>query len=202
MTAPQRRRTSVERKRQILGHARRLFAVQGYSATTLEQVADAAEVNSTVLARHFSDKKSLLLGILDELRHAAVERWPVDQNAADPLARLHTLTEISLDLMRTHAEHVRVVHRLLIEEVDPEASGVLRSFLQESEGFLSRIIVEGQQSGVFRRSLDPRVGAWELIRSALGYSLTQPLGVPLYNEPDYVARALDCLLHCLLKTDV
>jgi len=55
---------------------------------------------------------------------------------------------------------------------------------------------------VFRRSLDPRVGAWELIRAGLGYSLTRPLNIPLYDEPDYMPRALDCLLHCLLKTDV
>jgi len=46
------------------------------------------------------------------------------------------------------------------------------------------------------------VGAWELIRTALGYTLTLPLGVPLYDEADYVPRAIDCLLHCLLKTDV
>src|SRR5436305_1664844 len=61
---------------------------------------------------------------------------------------------------------------------------------------------ERQQSGVFRRSLEPRVGAWELIRTALGYTLTLPLGVPLYAEADYLPRAIECLLHCLLKTDV
>ena len=57
-------------------------------------------------------------------------------------------------------------------------------------------------AGVFRRTLDPRVGAWELIRTALGYTLTLPLGIPLYEEPDYLPRAIDCLLHCLLKTDI
>ena len=55
---------------------------------------------------------------------------------------------------------------------------------------------------MFRRNLDPRVGAWELIRTALGYTLTLPLGIPLYEEPDYLTRAVECLLHCLLKTDV
>jgi hypothetical protein len=67
---------------------------------------------------------------------------------------------------------------------------------------LTGIIAEGQQTGVFRRSLDPRVGAWELIRSALGYTLTLPLGIPLDDETDYLPQAIECLLHCLLKTDV
>ena len=67
---------------------------------------------------------------------------------------------------------------------------------------LVRVIREGQQTGVFRRSFDPRIGAWELIRTALGYTLTLPLGIPIYAEPDYLTRALECLLHGLLKTDV
>ena len=47
----------------------------------------------------------------------------------------------------------------------------LRSFYLDSEALLAQVITEGQQAGVFRRELDPRVGAWELIRSALGYTL-------------------------------
>ena len=94
------------------------------------------------------------------------------------------------------------MHRTLVESDDEEIVAMLRSFYLDSESLLTQIIAEGQQSGVFRRSLDPRVGAWELIRTALGYTLTLPLGVPLYAEPDYVPRAIECLLHCLLKTDV
>ena len=94
------------------------------------------------------------------------------------------------------------MHRTLVESDDEEIVALLRSFYLDSETLLTQIIAEGQQSGVFRRSLDPRVGAWELIRTALGYTLTLPLGLPLYAEPDYVPQAIECLLHCLLKTDV
>ncbi len=79
---------------------------------------------------------------------------------------------------------------------------MLRGFYLESEELLAGVIAEGQQTGVFRRPLDPRVGAWELIRTALVYTLTRPLGIPLYLEPDYMPRAIECMLHCLLKTDV
>jgi hypothetical protein len=33
-----------------------------------------------------------------------------------------------------------------------------------------------------------------LIRSALGYTLTLPLGIALYQEKDYVPRAIDFAL--------
>ena len=76
------------------------------------------------------------------------------------------------------------------------------TFYLDSEALLSSIISEGQQAGVFRRSLDPRIGAWELIRGALGYTLILPLDIPLFAEPDHLPRAIDCMLQGLLKTDV
>ncbi len=94
------------------------------------------------------------------------------------------------------------MHRTLVETDDPEIAAFLREFYLDNESLLAQIVQDGQQSGVFRRSLDPRVGAWELIRTALAYTLTLPLGIPIYTEPDYLPKAVDCLLHCLLKTDV
>jgi hypothetical protein len=40
-----------------------------------------------------------------------------------------------------------------------------------------------------------------VIRTALGYTLTAPLGIPLYEEPNYIERAIECLLQCLLVHD-
>ena len=115
---------------------------------------------------------------------------------------MHAIADGYLGSTRRHAVEFRILHRALVETDDEEVVALLRSFYLDSEALLARVIAEGQQSGVFRRSLDPRVGAWELIRTALGYTLTLPLGVPLYDEPNYLPRAIDCLLHCLLKTDV
>ena len=156
-----------------------------------------------MLYRHFDSKKALFLEVLEEIRAATLNRWN-DETASltDPLAKLHAVTDLYLGATREHALEFRVMHRTLIESDDEEIVAMLRSFYLDSEVLLAQIIAEGQQTGVFRRSLDPRVGAWELIRTALGYTLTLPLGVPLYAEPDYLPRAIECLLLCLLKTDV
>jgi TetR/AcrR family transcriptional regulator len=213
MTAPQHRRheaprpaprlTKAERKRQLLAHAKQLFVRLGYRETTTEKIAAAAGVTEPVLYRHFDSKKALFLEVLEEIREATLDRWNAETaTLADPLARLHAVMDLYLGATREHALEFRVMHRTLVESDDEEIVALLRSFYLDSEALLARIIAEGQQTGVFRRLLDPRVGAWELIRTALGYTLTLPLGVPLYAEADYLPRAIDCLLHCLLKTDV
>ncbi|HVS38561.1 MAG TPA: TetR/AcrR family transcriptional regulator [Gemmataceae bacterium] len=213
MTAPQRRRneaspskprlTKAERKRQLLSHAKQLFVQFGYRETTTEKIAAAAGVTEPVLYRHFDSKKALFLEVLEEIRAATLTRWNAETaQLTEPLAKLHAVMDLYLGAAREHALEFRVMHRTLVESDDEEIVALLRAFYLDSEALLAQIIGEGQQSGVFRRSLDPRVGAWELIRTALGYTLTLPLGVPLYAEPDYIPRAVDCLLLCLLKTDV
>jgi len=213
MSAPQRRRDEApkptarmrkaDRKRQLVAHAKQLFVTLGYQDTTTEKIAAAAGVSEPVLYRHFESKKTLYLEVLKEIREATLNRWH-DETAglSDPMAKLHAIADMYLGSTREHALEFRVMHRTLFDTDDQEIAAFLRSFYLDSEALLAQVISQGQQAGVFRRELDPRVGAWELIRTALGYILTLPLGLPLYAEPDYVPRAIDCLLHCLLKTDV
>lgn len=213
MSASQRRRADApkpparmrraDRKRQLLGHAKQLFVTLGYQNTTTEKIAKAAGVTEPVLYRHFESKKALFLEVLHEVREATLTRWRTETaGLTDPLAKLHAIADMYLGTTREHALEFHVMHRTLVEIGDEEIADSLKSFYLDSEALLAQVIAEGQQSGVFRRSLDARVGAWELIRTAMGYTLTLPLGIPLYEEPDYLPRAIECMLHCLLKTDV
>lgn len=213
MSAPQRRRAATtkstarmrkaDRKRQLLEHAKELFVTLGFQNTTTEKIAQAAGVTEPVLYRHFASKKGLFLEVLGEIREATLNRWRTETtDLSDPLAKLHAIADMYLGTTREQAREFRIMHRTLIECDDEEIAALLRSFYLDSEALLGRIIQDGQQTGVFRRDLDPRVGAWELIRAALGHTLTLPLAIPLHQEVDYLPRAIECMLHCLLKTDV
>jgi AcrR family transcriptional regulator len=200
---PGARMRRVDRKRQLLAQAKQLFVTLGYQDTTTDKIARAAGVSEPMLYRHFKSKKILFLEVLKEIREATLNRWQAaSATLTDPLAKLHAIADSYLGSTREHALEYRIMHRSLVETDDEEILALLRAFYLDSEAVLAQIIAEGQQTGVFRRSLDPRVGAWEMIRTALGYTLTLPLGPPVYQEPDYIPRAIDCLLHCLLKTDV
>ncbi len=197
------RLSRAERKRQVLTHAKQLFATLGYDAVSIEQIASAAGVTEAILRKHFQTKLAVFEELVQEIREATLSRWQTGTaELADPLAKLHAVADFYLECIRDHTVELRILHRALVECADLEVLSLLRSFYVASESFLAQIIAEGQQSGVFRRSLDPRVGAWEMIRGGLAYTLTLPLDLPLYQEADYVARAMECLLHCLLKTDV
>lgn len=57
---------SKERTRQrLLAEAQRLFRERGYAATSLEQIAEAAEVTKGAIYGHFASKEDLMLSALE-----------------------------------------------------------------------------------------------------------------------------------------
>lgn len=56
-----RERKKARTRAAIQTHALRLFREQGYDATTIEQITEAAEVSETTLFRYFPTKESLVL---------------------------------------------------------------------------------------------------------------------------------------------
>jgi TetR/AcrR family transcriptional regulator len=198
---PKSRMRKADRKRQLMQHAKHLFVKLGYQHTTTQKIAQAAAVTEPVLYRHFPSKKTLFLEVLDDIRLTTILRWQSETaKIGDPLKRLYAIVDLYLGSTREHALEFRIMHRSLVETDDEEIADCLRTFYLDSEKMLAQVIHEGQEAGVFRSNLDPRIGAWELIRTALGYTLTLPLGIPLYQEEGYVRQAIECMLRCL-KTD-
>jgi AcrR family transcriptional regulator len=56
-----------DRRAQLLAVARGVFAGQGFHATSMNDVADAAGVTKPVLYQHFDSKRDLYLALLDDV---------------------------------------------------------------------------------------------------------------------------------------
>jgi AcrR family transcriptional regulator len=61
------RAESKERTRQrLLAEAQRLFRERGYAATSLEQIAEAAEVTKGAIYGHFASKEDLMISAIEQ----------------------------------------------------------------------------------------------------------------------------------------
>src|SRR3954464_11301559 len=69
-----RRMPRAERREQILDAATRAFAVGGYTATGLDDVAVEAGVSRVILYRHFESKTDLYRAVLDRAGSRLGER--------------------------------------------------------------------------------------------------------------------------------
>lgn len=64
------RMTADQRREQLVGVARTLFAHKGYEATSIEEIADRAGVSKPVVYQHFGGKAGIYRVVVDrEVRH-------------------------------------------------------------------------------------------------------------------------------------
>ncbi|NAS26708.1 TetR family transcriptional regulator [Herbidospora sp. NEAU-GS84] len=81
-----RERKKEKTRRTIQEHALRLFAEQGYDATTIEQIADAAEVSPSTLFRYFPTKEDIV--VQDDYDPLLVERLIAQPPEVPPVRAL------------------------------------------------------------------------------------------------------------------
>lgn len=76
-----RERKKAKTKAAIQSHAVRLFREQGYAATTVEQIAEAAEVSPSTVFRYFPTKEDLVVtDDYDPVIFAAFDTQPPELN--------------------------------------------------------------------------------------------------------------------------
>lgn len=65
MSRKRTRMSAIERREQLIGVARNIFAAKGYDATSVEEIAARAHVSKPVVYEHFGGKEGLYAVIVD-----------------------------------------------------------------------------------------------------------------------------------------
>lgn len=70
MAGSRKRLTAAQRRAQLIGIGRKVFARHGYEATSVEQLAKAAKVSKPIIYEHFGGKEGLYAVVIDrEMEH-------------------------------------------------------------------------------------------------------------------------------------
>ncbi len=107
-TAPNRReRRILETRRAIVDAARELFQRDGFVETTVDQIAEAADVAPRTFFRYFPTKEMLLFADFDDVRDAMLVRLEASPADEDPLVSLGRELRIMAD--EVHARRDELV---------------------------------------------------------------------------------------------
>jgi AcrR family transcriptional regulator len=111
-TSKRVRMTAQERREQLVGVARALFAAKGYEATTIEEVAERAGVSKPVVYQHFGGKEGLYAVVVDrEVRHltSSIRR-------SFDAGRPRLVAELAADAFLTYIEEHEEGFRVLVRD--------------------------------------------------------------------------------------
>ncbi|CAN5144046.1 TetR family transcriptional regulator [soil metagenome] len=177
-----RERKKIKTRNAIRREAYRLIDAQGYGNTTVEQIADAADVSTSTFFRYFPSKESVL--VADDLIEAVIDAFTTAPAELPPIAAYrHALSEMFGAMTPAEREEAITGQRLMYSI--PEARGLLYGEYMRCMA----LIVEALQvrlqepTSEFHRRI--------MAGAIVGVLMAASDGTPLPDDP--LQEALTCL---------
>ncbi|MGI5428311.1 TetR/AcrR family transcriptional regulator [Streptomyces sp. CA-179760] len=187
-----RERKKIKTRRAIRGATYALIEEQGYDATTIEQIADRAEVSPSTVFRYFPTKEDIVVtDEWDPLMTAELRARPEDESWADVLR--HVMRK-ALDLSLAEEPEVTRLRARLGVEVPAVRARMIES--TAATGLQLREAL-AERSGLAPDSLELRVFAMSVMGGLMEVSHYWAETGHRENIRDLVDRALDVLEHGL-----
>ena len=153
----QREEKSERSRRAVLDAALRLFAQQGYRATTMREIADAAGVSTGNVYHHFPDKETIFRELLDEyFAIAETQRFPFRRALASLMdfpQNIELLGIAARDSIRQYRDY----HLLIYVDVIEFGGTHIQKFYGEMAERFTRLLEEQGMLDEMRTRLRPNV---------------------------------------------
>jgi len=158
---------------EILKVSEGLFADQGYAATSLREIADAAGVNPAMIHYYFGNKEALLRAVLEKAIEPLANMIEAMKHA-DAVAP----EEIAGQLMTLVARHPKLPY-LIIREVMLPGGVMQEHFAQHLAprlgGAVPGLLEREASAGRIRKDLPSSIGAMAILSLALFPFIVRPV---------------------------
>ncbi len=168
-----RERKKAKTRVAIQAYALRLFREQGYDATTVEQICEAAEVSESTFYRYFPTKPDVVLW--DEFDPLIVAAFKAQPAELTPLQALRAAFQ-AVFAQLTPEQHVEQWQRTTLAYAVPELRAAMLDQLADTMQLLASAVAE--RTGQAADSLSVRTLAGAVIGAAMAVMLT------LADHPD------------------
>jgi AcrR family transcriptional regulator len=181
-----RKRRQRELRARIYEIARELFLEHGYKATTVNQIADAADIAPATFFNYFQSKSAILeamtLEVFVHLEELVDEEFSRPGSAAERIGAF--ATRVAGEILSVHGLAKDVLLELVqmgLHEGDvaPHLAGLIAPFTD--------VLREGQRQGSVRSDCDADFLA-ELVVGALNTTITHWMSDPGYPLADRLER--------------
>ena len=143
------RMSGQERREQLIRVGRSVFAERGYTAATVEEIAERARVSKPIVYEHFGGKDGLYAVIIDREVRDVIARIRDALDATGPRQALERAADAFLSYIEDERDGFRVLVRdAPIGKSPGSLAGVIADIAAQVEGLLAR---EFSERGYDRR---------------------------------------------------
>lgn len=175
---------STARRDEIIRVAARIFAVKGYHATTLDEIAAELQVTKPALYYHVRNKEEILREIIHKIMEPMEAAIKVGNSSLPPTEKIEKIVEILVKFGTERKETTLIAFEEL--KILPKRSrDAIQRRQKGLEEVLQKALKEGQSQGIFRLD-DEKMVAFAILASSNGvYRWYRPDG---YLTPTDIAR--------------
>jgi len=149
---PTRRSRAVAAKRAaILDAALTFFSQFGIHGTSLDKVAELADVSKTNLLYYFPSKEALYVAVLKEILDVWLAPLRALTHDQDPLMAIRHYIRLKLEVSRDHPQASRLFCLEMLQSaplLKGELAGDLKQLVDDKAAIIERWIAEGRLAGV------------------------------------------------------
>lgn len=142
---------------QIIDVAERLFAQKGFAGTSVRDIAQAADINISMISYYFGSKEKLieaLFAIRTEETRSRIE-MVIGNEDLTSLQKMNILIDNVIErLLGNQCFHNIMMREQLSSERTPVISDYILTLKLRNAELMQKLITEGQQSGEFRKNID------------------------------------------------
>lgn len=148
-----RERKKEETRSRILNSAFKLFVENGFESTTIDQIAEAADIGKGTFYNYFPSKEAALEGFIDELTLERGQKiWPGILQLPDTRQRLAKSYQSVTSWSEGYPELVKV---FAFERLKAMLKSKKENFeFNQSDLYFAKIIKMGQDEGDIRDDVD------------------------------------------------
>src|SRR4030095_6861576 len=151
----------MDAREKIIETAMRLFSTQGYSNTSLAQVAKEAQVSKALIFWHFASKEDLFrTALTDSLAPYSIDVLEA-LSGLDEFEQIGKLIDVYFEFVSQNVYSVRFLLSLVVRE-EKNLDDVLdrtTELFRIYRNLLADILQTGREKGVFRTSVLPAADA-------------------------------------------
>jgi AcrR family transcriptional regulator len=147
---PKVRMTGQERRLQLVGIGRRLFAERGYEATSIEEISHQAGVSKPVVYEHFGGKEGLYAVVVDRETERLLTKITESLVGSDP----RELVEQAANALLSYIEEEPDGFRILVRDSPvAQTSGTFASLIVDIVGQVEHLLAAEFEA----RGYDPKL---------------------------------------------
>ncbi len=196
---------AAETREQLLNAALVCFRRQGYSATTLDDIARQAGTTRGAIHWHFGNKVELFNTLVrEQYERAAMIFSEVDTlGEGSPIQQLRRLLIHWLSYVEEDEDFRAMLELLTLRtEVGPELAGGLQENVQgqrRSLEYFASLISKGIEVGEVRPEVEPDVAALAALGMVNGIISLWLIDTTIFSLKDITQDTVDLFLHSIRK---